>query len=146
MPDAMPASSTECVSHLVGETLTASFAASGFGNRAPFNSSRPTCDLQQKLASASKRILMKKIEFASGSKQSSFQLDNLRAKLTPLNSPTADATNCYKNSNNASGAVATTKGECQVCVLTHHLFSRNNIHEAVGMRHIENEHRVCCMQ
>ena len=54
---------------------------------------------------------MKKIEFASGSKQSSFQLDNLRAKLTPLNSPSADATNCYRNGNSASGAGATKKGE-----------------------------------
>ena len=63
---------------------------------------------------------MKKIEFASGSKQSSFQLDNLRAKLTPLNSPSADATNCYKNGNNASGAGATKKGGCCVCVNIHY--------------------------
>ena len=67
---------------------------------------------------------MKKIEFASGSKQSSFQLDNLRAKLTPLNSPSADATNCYKNGNNAS---ATKKGEYPVCGNIHHnVFSENN--------------------
>ncbi len=67
----MPASSADSVSHIEG-TLKASLHPDGRS-------------LDKQLISSSRKVLLHKIDFQPARKSSTFQLDNLRAKYTPLN-------------------------------------------------------------
>lgn len=67
----MPASSSETVSH-IEESLKSSLSKGD--------------SLDTKLVCSSKKILLHKIDFRPAERQSSFQLEQLRTKYTPLNS------------------------------------------------------------